>query len=86
MAEGDPIGLRTAARQVSLLRLLLLSMALGVLALTLQGRRSQLVEPALDSLRSLLFGVTAMSALLVLAVGWVRHQWQLALHLVFDLA
>ncbi|HTM19218.1 MAG TPA: PAS domain-containing protein, partial [Kofleriaceae bacterium] len=89
MAESplaDLAGLRAAARQVSLLRLLLLSIALAVLALALQGRRAELVETSLAALRWLLFGVALVSAALVLAVGLVRRAWQLALHLVFDLA
>lgn len=76
---------RTQARQVSLIRLLLITMGFGVLAIVIQGRRPELVEPAATYLRSLLVVTTAVAVLLFATVWLARWRWQLALHLVFDL-
>lgn len=76
---------RTQARQVSLVRLLLITMGFGVLAIVIQGRQPELVEPAASYLRSLLVVTTAVAVLLFATVWLARWRWQLALHLVFDL-
>jgi two-component system sensor histidine kinase HydH len=80
--RGD---VRTQARQVSLVRLLLITMGFGVLAIVTQGRRVDLVEPAASYLRSLLVVTTGVGVLLFATVWMARWRWQLALHLVFDL-
>ncbi len=80
--RGD---VRTQARQVSLVRLLLITMGFAVLAIIIQGRRPELVEPAATYLRSLLVVTTAVAVLLFSTVWLARWRWQLALHLVFDL-
>src|SRR5687767_12544527 len=85
MADRAAHDLRQPARQVSLLRLLLLAFALAVVVLSLQSRKPELVEPALAWLRLLLGVVAGASLILAATVGWVRTRWQLALHLVFDL-
>ena len=85
MAERTGHDMRQPARQVSLLRLLLLAIALAVVVFSLQGRKPELVAPALAWLRLLLITVAIASAFLVATVAWVRWRWQLALHLVFDL-
>lgn len=77
--------MRTQARQVSLVRLLLITMGFGVLAIIIQGRQPELVEPAATYLRSLLVATTAVAVLLFATVWLARWRWQLALHLVFDL-
>jgi two-component system, NtrC family, sensor histidine kinase HydH len=80
--RGD---VRTQARQVSLVRLLLITMGFGVLAIVIQGRQPHLVEPAATYLRSLLVVTTAVAVVLFATVWLARWRWQLALHLVFDL-
>ena len=80
--RGD---VRTQARQVSLVRLLLITMGFGVMAIIIQGRQPQLVEPAATYLRSLLIATTGVAVLLFATVWLARWRWQLALHLVFDL-
>lgn len=80
--RGD---VRTQARQVSLVRLLLITMGFAVLAIVIQGRRPDLVEPAATYLRTLLVATTAVAVLLFATVLLARWRWQLALHLVFDL-
>src|SRR5688572_30574877 len=82
LRRGD---VKTQARQVSLVRLLLITMGFGVLAIVIQGRRPELVEPAATYLRSLLVATTAVAVLLFATVWLARWRWQLALHLVFDL-
>lgn len=77
--------MRSQARQVSLVRLLLITMGFGVLAIVIQGRQPELVEPAASYLRSLLVVTTAVSVVLFATVWLARWRWQLALHLVFDL-
>lgn len=76
---------RTQARQVSLVRLLLITMGFAVLAIVIQGRKPELVEPAATYLRFLLVSTTAVAVLLFATVWLARWRWQLALHLVFDL-
>jgi signal transduction histidine kinase len=80
------VDIRTQARQVSLIRLLLITMGFGVLAIIIQGRQPELVEPAVTYLRSLLIVTTAVALVLIATVRLARWRWQLALHLVFDLA
>ncbi len=80
--RGD---VRTQARQVSLVRLLLITMGFGVLAIVIQGRRPELVEPAATYLRTLLVTTTVVAVLLFATVWMARWRWQLAFHLVFDL-
>ena len=70
------------ARQVSLLRLLLLALALAVIV---PGEWSVGAEGVQRSLRWLMAGVAVLTALLTLAVPWTTRPWQLILHLVFDL-
>lgn len=79
-------GLRTQARQVGLVRLLLLSLGLGVLVILVGSGRRELVEPAATWLQRTLVAV-AVLAFPLLGAGWlVRHRWQLAVLLGFDLA
>lgn len=73
------------ARQVSLLRLLLVVLALGVLVFAVEGRQEQLAPDSLWWARWLLITVGAISGLLAAGVHWTRFQWQIVLHLVFDL-
>ena len=82
LGRGD---VRTSARQVSLVRLLLITMGFGVLVIVTQGRRPDLVEPAATYLKSLLVATTAVAVMLFATVWMARWRWQLALHLVFDL-
>ncbi len=77
---------RTQARQVGLVRILLLSLALGVLVILVGSGRRELVEPAATWLQRVLVAVTIV-AFPLLGAGWlVRHRWQLAALLGFDLA
>lgn len=85
-ASFDDLALRTSARQVSLLRLLLLAIAVGTLVHFSHDRDRAQLEPAVKSIEYLLVGIGALSFILILCVGWVRWQWQLLMHLVFDLA
>jgi len=80
--RGD---VRTQARQVSLVRLLLITMGFAVLMIVVQGRKPELVEPAATHLRTLLVTTSAVAVLLFATVWLARWRWQLALHLVFDL-
>jgi signal transduction histidine kinase len=80
--RGD---VRTQARQVGLVRLLLITMGFAVLAIIIQGRKPELVEPAATYLRSLLVVTTVVAVVLFATVWMARWRWQLALHLVFDL-
>jgi signal transduction histidine kinase len=73
------------ARQVGLLRLLLLALALAALIVATDQRQVELAPGSIEALRWLLVGVSGVSAILVATVGWARWPWQLALHLVFDL-
>ncbi|MDA3959401.1 MAG: ATP-binding protein [Planctomycetota bacterium] len=82
----SPGQLRSYARLISLLRLLLLAIALAVLSFYLGGDDTvALWSDALRRCQQLLGGVAAAALLLVMAVPLVRHGWQLSLHLVFDL-
>ena len=74
------------ARQVSLLRLLLVALALAVLIFAIETRQVKLAPDTVDQVRWLLITVGILSGLLASLVSWSRHQWQLVLHLVFDLA
>ena len=76
---------RTQARQVGLVRFLLITMGFGVLAIVIQGRRPELVEPAASYLRTLLVSTTVLAVALFASLWLARWRWQLALHLVFDL-
>ncbi len=73
------------ARQVSLLRLLLVALALGMLVFAIEGRQQKLAADSLWWARWLLISVGLTSGLLALAVQWTRSLWQIVLHLVFDL-
>ena len=77
-----------AARLVSLLRLLLLALSLGLWAFLRQRDNQtdiELWQPAIDSLEWLLLTVSIMAALMLVTVPWVAQRWQLVMHLVFDL-
>ena len=77
-----------AARLVSLLRLLLLALSLGLWAFLRQRDREAdvvLWQPAINSLEWLLVIVSVLAALMLVAVPWVSQRWQLVMHLVFDL-
>jgi nitrogen-specific signal transduction histidine kinase len=88
-ASAQPIAaasppLRPQARRISLLRLLLLSLALGIVLFV----ESRPPAPSAEVVRALHIGllvVALISAVLVSAVSLARRRWQLALHLVFDL-
>lgn len=73
------------ARQVGLLRLLLLALALAAVFVAVDPRQAELAPGSIEALRWLLVAVSGVSAVLVATVGWARWPWQLALHLVFDL-
>jgi signal transduction histidine kinase len=77
--------LRAQARQVGLVRLLLLALAFGVMLIVIEGRRPEQVEPAATYLRYLLSTVSVVSLALFATLWMARWRWQLALHLVFDL-
>jgi two-component system nitrogen regulation sensor histidine kinase GlnL len=85
-ARGIDDNVRVQARQISLVRLLLVAMGFGVLAIIVSGRQPALVEPAASHLRLLLVVVSAVAVALLATVWLARWRWQLALHLVFDLA
>jgi nitrogen-specific signal transduction histidine kinase len=76
--------LRPQARRISLLRLLLLSLALGIV-LFFQARRPEPPTEVVRILHAGLVGVGLVTAVLAFAVDLARRRWQLALHLVFDL-
>jgi signal transduction histidine kinase len=75
---------RTQARQVSLVRLLLITIGFAVLMIVTQGRKPELVEPAASALKSLLVITTVVAVGLFSTMWLARWRWQLALHLVFD--
>ncbi len=78
-----PMSLSASARQVSLLRLLLLAVALGVLT---QGLPENVDTADIRRYLGLLVVLVGLSAaILAITVRWVRARWQLALQLVFDL-
>jgi two-component system sensor histidine kinase PilS (NtrC family) len=75
---------RSQARRISLLRLLLLSLALGIV-LFFEARKPELIDDVVRTLHIGLVAVAVLAALLIVWVDLVRYRWQLALHLVFDL-
>jgi len=81
-SSGD---VTTAARQVSLLRLLLLAIGLGVLVAMRQGHAPELLEPAITWLAWLLVTVLTVALSLAALVRWINQRWQLVMQLVFDL-
>ena len=85
-SHQDISGLRAQARQVGLVRLLLLALACGVMVIILEGRKPEQVEPAATYLRALLIVVAVVACGIFATLRLVRWRWQLALHLVFDLA
>lgn len=72
------------ARQVGLVRLLLVALGFGVLTILVSGRAEEMVEPAARWLRPLLVATALAAGLLLLALRWVQRPWQLALHLAGD--
>ena len=85
MSQNAAAPLSRQSRQVSFLRLLLVLLALGVLIFTIEVRQVELAPESVIWSRWLLLGVGICSGLLSILIRWTRHQWQLALHLVFDL-
>jgi signal transduction histidine kinase len=83
--RSDAGGPRAQARQVGLVRLLLLALACGVMVIVLEGRKPEQVEPAASYLRELLTVVAVVACGIFATLRLVRWRWQLALHLVFDL-
>lgn len=75
----------TQARQVSLLRLLLVALALAALAFAVDQRQIQYAPDSITALRWLVAAVAVVSAGLAAGIRWVRLPWQLVPHLVFDL-
>ena len=73
------------ARQISLLRLLLVVLALAVLIFAAENRQESQAPETVANARWLLLGVGAISGVLAVLVHWTRHRWQLVLHLIFDL-
>ncbi len=73
------------ARQVSLLRLLLVALALAVLVFAAENRQEALAPDTVAEARWLLLGVGLVSGVLAALVHWTRFRWQLILHLIFDL-
>lgn len=73
------------ARQVSLLRLLLVALALAVLVFAAESRQESLAPESVALARWLLLGVGIVGGILAALVHWTRHRWQLVLHLIFDL-
>lgn len=72
------------ARLVSLLRLLLIALAIAGVVFVVDLRPN--ATEAVSSRLAQLFGVVLLaSAALAVAVPWARRPWQLVLHLVFDL-
>jgi signal transduction histidine kinase len=86
MTRLPPAPLSRQSRQVSLLRLLLVVLALGVLVFTVEARQVELAPDSVVWSRWLLLAVGICSGLLSILIRWTVHQWQLVLHLVFDLA
>ncbi len=72
------------ARLVSLLRLLLIALAIAGVVFVVDLRPN--ATEAVSSRLAMLFAVVLVaSAALAVAVPWSRRPWQLVLHLVFDL-
>ncbi len=76
--------LRQHARQVALVRLLLVTLGFGVLTILVSGRETAQIEVAADWLRLVLIGALVAAGVLAATVRWVRRPWQLALHLAGD--
>lgn len=79
--------IRASARLISLLRLLMLAVAVAILTLFLGGDDATALawQPTLHRLQQLLLFVALAAAVLIVLVPAVKARWQLALHLVFDL-
>ena len=77
--------LQASARQVCLLRLLLLAIGLAVLTFGFESTEHELNQPIREYLARLLLLVGAGAALFASLARWVRSGWQLAMQLVFDL-
>ncbi|MEK7415449.1 MAG: histidine kinase dimerization/phospho-acceptor domain-containing protein, partial [Planctomycetota bacterium] len=82
---SPPSAIAAQARLLVLLRLLLIAIGLGTLTLFAASHGSEAVA-AMERARWLLVSVCAVAAALAGSVAWVNHRWQLALHLVFDVA
>ncbi len=81
---GSHRALRPQARRVSLLRLLLVTLSLGIV-LFFESGRSELIPDIVNRLHLGLLVLAGVAMLLVVWVDMVRARWQMALHLVFDL-
>jgi signal transduction histidine kinase len=77
--------LRTQARQVSVVRFLLIALGFAVLFILAYGRKAEQIEPAASALKTLLIVTTAVGTLLLSTMWLTRWRWQLALHLVLDI-
>ena len=77
--------LQSSARQVCLLRLLLLAIALAVLTFGFDPDAREQTQPAREYLAQLLLLVALGAAAFAVLSRWLRSGWQLALQLVFDL-
>lgn len=84
-ARARSRALRPQARQVGLLRLLLLAIAFGIAAFFFQGHPETQVSAAQDTVSWLLVSAGAVAVALLSGLSLAREQWQLAFHLVFDL-
>lgn len=78
--------LRQHARYVSLVRLLLVTLSFGILAILVGGNDPVVVEPAAHWLRVTLVSVLAAALIFLATVRWIQKPWQLALHLAGDIA
>jgi hypothetical protein len=76
--------LTAQARLISLLRLLLLVLGVGVLIFFGATRGGPAVE-VMQQAWWLMLAVGITAAVFAATVRWVRRRWQLALHLVLDL-
>ena len=77
--------LQASARQVCLLRLLLLAIGLAVLTFGFEGPSLEATKPVREYLARLLLLVGVGAAVFAALARWVRSGWQLAMQLVFDL-
>lgn len=82
--RADP-GLRAAARQVALLRLLLLALALAAVALVRSGDHVDRIQQVRPQLVALLGVVCTVAALFAATVRATRWRWQVELQLLFDM-
>jgi two-component system, NtrC family, nitrogen regulation sensor histidine kinase GlnL len=78
--------LRTQARQVSVVRFLLIALGFAVLFILTNGRKPEQIEPAASALQTLLIVTTVVGTALLSTMWLTRWRWQLALHLVLDIA